>query len=118
MKAYAVAILLSFNLVADAQVRNPDVVAPVNVATQLYLGCLDPELKANTSIDATVAGVNEYVQSLDRKCINWTAIWFKPLMDQTLSSLPADAQERFDNNRKAILGSIRATLLAAVARRK
>lgn len=57
----------------DAQVR-----APVNVAHELYTGCMygtSLSIKPGTEVE-----LRKYIQALDKQCLVWMATWYQPVM--------------------------------------
>ena len=85
--------------------------APVNVATELYKGCLNATLQRDTlEIEPSRPAIFEFVEQLDDNCLGWTIIWFKPLVGYNLTDRQ-DIIDRFNDNRMKILTSLRKELV-------
>ena len=85
--------------------------APVNVATELYKGCLNATLQNESlQLEPSRPAIFEFVEQLDDNCLGWTIIWFRPLMGFNLTDRQ-DILDRFTNNRRVILTSLRKELV-------
>jgi hypothetical protein len=90
---------------AQEQVR-----APVNVATELYKGCLNAALSnPHLEIEPNKPAINEFIDELDENCLGWTVIWFRPMIGYNLADR-SDIVERFVANRNRIVLQLRKDL--------
>jgi hypothetical protein len=111
MRHLAAALLVLLSSGCDAQKAQPDLRAPVNVATKLYVDCLSVKLSERIEIEPTAVGVNDFIEGVDDWCLTWTVIWFRPLLGFGLEDRP-DYVVRFNGNRMQVLSSIRRELVA------
>jgi hypothetical protein len=95
----------------EAQAPN-DVRAPVNVATRLYVDCLQVKVLEPVDIEPNALGIQNFIEGVDDWCLAWTAIWFKPLLGFNLADRP-DYVARFNVNRTRVLSALRKELTAA-----
>lgn len=111
MRHLAAALLILLSSGCEAQKAPPDLRAPVNVATKLYVDCLSVKLGGRIEIEPTAVGVNDFIEGIDDWCLVWTVVWFRPLLGFGIEDRP-DYAARFNDNRVRVLSSIRRELVA------
>jgi hypothetical protein len=95
-------LLLSMILTASSDAQQ--VRAPVNVAFNLYTGCIRGEYMG-ARIEPTKSAIKAFVEGVDHECLAWTIIWYKPMMGdiQDISDWDMDKINRFESLRKSTL---------------
>jgi len=111
MRYLAAAFCILLATGCEAQPPN-DVRAPVNVATKLYVDCLQVKLAEPVEIEPNALGIQDFIEGVDDWCLAWTVIWFKPLLGYGLADRP-DYVLRFNSNRGKVLSGLRRELTAA-----
>lgn len=68
--------------VAAALPVSPPIVphTPVDVAFGIYRGCLDGFYES-ASVLPTKKDIRDYVISVDKNCLDWLLIWYKPIYE-------------------------------------
>jgi len=86
-----------------------DLRAPVNVAWQLYYGCMEAAI-TSTRLEPTAVGIDEFVHDADEQCLIWTIVWYKPLMGDSIGNWTNDKMTRFNQRRVGVTQSLKADL--------
>ncbi len=93
--------------------------APVNVAFDIYKGCIRGTLQA-VDYPETEGDIPEFIESLDTLCINWTIAWYPAMAESELKRQPlTDAElQRLDVRRGSLLADVNKELLIYVWNKK
>ena len=100
LRSILISLLVSINLTADAQ---PAPKAQVNVAWELYKGCIVGTL--SSSRPDRKAAVTKFVVDLDEYCLQWTVIWYSTQKDP-IKLWPLDKHIRLNALREAAIVEI------------
>lgn len=114
MKILAALCLCLAATACDAQNK-----APVNVAFDIYKGCIQGTLQAG-DYPQTQEEIPAFMESLDTLCINWTIAWY-PAMAETSEkrrALTKDELLRLDVRRGSLLADVNKELLIYVWNKK
>lgn len=114
MKILAPLLLCLAATACDAQNK-----APVNVAFELYRGCIRGTLDVG-HYPETVEEVPGYVDSLDKLCMDWTVAWYPAMATNRDARRPLtdDELHRLDARRENMLADITKDLLIEVWTKK
>jgi hypothetical protein len=86
--------------------------APVNVAHELYAGCMTAAAQT-TYIESSRAAVDEFLDSADEQCFIWMVLWYQPVMGDVKNIIDWDdnAIDRLDQWRRDFYISMRREIM-------
>ena len=111
MKLLAVAVLALATTACTAQQ------APVNIAVELYKGCLIGFTQAYGFPQSKQAIIDQASQ-LDDTCAAWTYAWLPPFLHKDKGSLNFAETLRFNQHRKELLDGYKEELTLALPKQK
>ena len=79
-------LVLCLFLTGSSLAGQPPVFAPVNVAFELYKGCVQAYAQNEHDLPSTSKDANEWLQEIDHNCIEWTSIWLPTLVPRQLNT--------------------------------
>lgn len=96
-------VLAALLIAACTSASGQQVQETANVATKLYLGCVQATLQGTVHITPTRVGINQFVTEIDNRCLAWMVIWYRPLVGEDIIKLRPDALSIITKNRLRIL---------------
>ncbi len=113
MKILATLCLCLAATACDAQNK-----APVNVAFDIYKGCIQGTLQAG-NYPETQEEIPAFMESLDTLCVNWTIAWYPAFSTTKERRGLTDAElQRLDMRRGGLLADVNKELLIYVWNKK
>jgi hypothetical protein len=85
-----VAIVLTTVLVSSSVVAQHG--SPINIAHQLYDGCMGGYVLA-ANIRPTRSDIKNYIDSSHEQCLTWMVVWYKPVTGHVMRITEWDDQE-------------------------
>jgi len=80
MRLAAAAVLVLLTAAAIMPVSPPQPYTPIDVAFELYKGCMDGFYES-AAVLPTKKDIRDYVISADNNCLQWMMIWYKPIYE-------------------------------------
>ncbi len=109
MKLLAVAVLVLATTGCTAQQ------APVNIAVELYKGCLVGFTQAY-GFPKSKQAIIDQASELDDTCAAWTYAWLPPFLHKDKGSLNFAETLRFNQYRKALITGYKEELILAISK--
>lgn len=92
--------------------------SPVNVAVEVFQGCIRGNLIREEAYPKTKAEIDPYLEDLNLTCIHWTIAWTPALLSRKEYVMTRDEIERFDQRRAVVMQDLEGELEAFVALQK